>query len=138
MRERTKDLRYNLSFMNRRTSLAVIAVSTAFSLEGAMAEPIQLHVDLEVAPAKEADLVKNYKTIFRPTIQKQPGFVDVRLLKIRKPEASQSMHYRLLISFQTEEHRQQWVASADHQKVWPEIEKNLTGKKFAAVLYDIQ
>ncbi len=101
-----------------------------------MAEPIQLHVDLEVAAAKEADLVKNFKTIFRPTIQKQAGFVEVKLLKMRKAEGN--MHYRLLISFQTEEQRQKWVASADHQKAWPEIEKNLTGKKFSAVLYDIQ
>jgi len=124
--------------MTRRTSLALLSASAAITLEGAMAEPIQLHVDLEVAPSKEADLLKNFKTIFRPTIQKQAGFVDVKLLKIRKPETSQNMHYRLLISFQTEEQRQKWVASADHQKAWPEIEKNLTGKKFAAVLYDIQ
>lgn len=103
-------------------------------------EPIQLHVDLEIAPGKEAEVVKNFKSTFRPTISKQQGFVDVKLLKLRsvpvgdKPKTS----YRLLISFQTEELRLKWVASDDHQRVWPTIENNLTGKKFSAVLYDIQ
>ncbi|MBI3208589.1 MAG: hypothetical protein HYZ37_06775 [Candidatus Solibacter usitatus] len=124
--------------MNRRKTLHLVAAAAALSLEGAMAEPIQLHVDLEVDPAKEADLKKNFAQTFRPVISKQSGFVDVKLLKIRKPEAGAKMIYRLLISFQTEELRQKWVASDDHQRVWPAIEKNLTGKKFSGVLYDIQ
>lgn len=127
--------------MNRRTSLQVIAAAAAATHgESAMAEPIQLHVELEVDPAKEAELVKNFKTIFKPTISKQPGFVDVKLLKLRstpKGDAPKS-NWRLLISFQTEEQRLKWVAADDHQRAWPTIEKNLTGKKFSAVLYDIQ
>lgn len=112
---------------------AAIGVAAMIS-EGAMAEPIQLHVDLEVDPAKEQNLVKTFKEIFRPTISKQPGFVEVRLLKSHATPAQ----WRLLISFQTEEQRKTWVAHDDHQRVWPEMEKNLTGKKFSAVLFDIQ
>lgn len=105
-----------------------------------MAEPIQLHVDLEVDPAKEADLVKTFKSVFKPTISKQPGFVDVKLMKLRSvpvgtPPATK---WRLLISFTTEELRLKWVATDDHQRVWPQMEKNLTGKKFSAALYDLQ
>lgn len=99
-----------------------------------MSEPIQLHVDLEVDPAKEAELLKNFKTVFRPAIGKQPGFVDVKLLKTRNAPT----RYRLLISFQTEEQRQKWVAADDHQRAWPAIEKTLTGKKFSATLFDPQ
>jgi heme-degrading monooxygenase HmoA len=128
--------------MNRRRSLLVMAAfAAALTMESAVGkEPIQLHVDLEVDPAKEAEILKNYKDIFRPTISKQPGFVDVKLLKLRstpKGEAPKT-RYRLLISFQTEEQRLKWVASDEHQRAWPTIEKNLTGNKFGAVLYDIQ
>ncbi|HUQ91827.1 MAG TPA: 2,3-bisphosphoglycerate-independent phosphoglycerate mutase [Bryobacteraceae bacterium] len=108
------------------------------SMEGAVAtEPIQLHCDLEVDPAKEAEMVENFRTVFRPVISRQPGFVDVRLLKVRK-DAPGVMRYRLLISFQTEEQRQTWVATEDHQRVWPAIEKTLTGKKFSGIVYDVQ
>ncbi|MBK5292016.1 MAG: hypothetical protein JJE04_10105, partial [Acidobacteriia bacterium] len=44
---------------------------------------------------------------------------------------------RLLIAFESEEHRMAWVASADHQRVWPTIEKTLKGAKLVAWLYDI-
>jgi heme-degrading monooxygenase HmoA len=120
---------------------------TAFGGMAATAAPpapdtaIQLHVDLDVDPAKEKDLVANFKKSFRPTISKQAGFVDVKLLKFReakvgtKPPGSWS--YRLLISFQTEELRTKWVASDDHQKVWPQMEGCLKGAKYAAMLYDV-
>jgi heme-degrading monooxygenase HmoA len=127
--------------MNRRQSMQVLAAISAasVSMEGAV-QPIQLHVDLDVDPAKEAELVKNFKTIFLPVISKQPGFVDVKMLKFRtvpKGDAPKS-RYRLLISFETEEHRVKWVATAEHQRVWPSIENLLIGKKFSAVLYDVQ
>lgn len=101
-----------------------------------MAEPIQLHVDLEVDPKREAEMLKNYRDIFRPTIRKQPGFVDVKLLKARDPKAA--VKYRLLISFQTEELRLQWVKHDDHQRAWPTIERTLIGKKHTIVLFDPQ
>lgn len=119
----------------------MVVCAAALTLESAVGkEPIQLHVDLEVDPAKEAEILKNYKDVFRPTISKQPGFVDVKLLKLRSTPKGDppKTRYRLLISFQTEEQRLKWVASDDHQRAWPTIENNLVGKKFGAVLYDIQ
>jgi heme-degrading monooxygenase HmoA len=129
--------------MNSRRSLPVMLVcfAAALTMESAMGkEPIQLHVDLDVDPAKEAEVLKNYKDVFRPTISKQQGFVEVKLLKLRsvpKGDAPKT-RYRLIISFQTEEQRLKWVATDDHQRAWPTIEKNLVGQKFGAVLYDIQ
>lgn len=127
--------------MKRRTSLGLMAATLAASTAAnAAAPPIQLHVELELAPGKDAELVKNFNTVFKPVISKQKGFVDVKLLKLRTVPAGDAPKnkYRLLISFQTEELRQQWVATDDHQRVWPSIEKLLTGKKFSAVLYDPQ
>ena len=129
--------------LNRRNSLKTLAAAAA---TGALAipataagKPIQLHVDLDVAPGKEKTLEANFEKTFRPTISKQPGFVEVKLLKFRKAMMGAGpahSSYRLLISFHTEEQRVTWVASADHQKAWPAIEGQLQGAKFTAWLYD--
>ncbi|MCS7023942.1 MAG: hypothetical protein NZV14_04030 [Bryobacteraceae bacterium] len=129
--------------MQRREVLQAMGAGIALAAgtgEARMAEPIQLHVDLEVDPAKEADLVKTFQTVFRPTISRQPGFVDVKLLKLRSIAVGSpsAPRWRLLISFTTEELRQKWVATEDHQRAWPQMEKNLRGAKFSAALYDVQ
>ena len=128
--------------MNRRqsfTTLAAAAISAA-TPSIAASPGIQLHVDLNVDPAKEKDLLKSYATIFMPAIKKQPGFTDVRLMKLRsvaKGTGPANTNYRLLIGFQTEDQRLKWVASDEHQKVWPTIDKNLRGDKLSAVLFDL-
>ena len=66
--------------------------------------------------------------------------MDVKLQKLRSAvigQAPAGANYRLLIGFQTEEQRLAWVATAEHQRVWPSIEKTLTGFKFNAILYDV-
>lgn len=128
--------------MNRRKYIKTIAAAGASSAvpSQAAAHSIQLHVDLDVEPTKEKDLVGNFHKIFHPVIAKQPGFVEVKLLKLRSTMAGPApvnAPYRLLIGFQTEEQRKAWIATADHQKVWPSIEKNLRGAKIAVFLYDV-
>ncbi len=127
--------------MNRRTNLTLLlggAVAAANASAQATATPIQLHVDLQVQPGREQEVMDNFKKTFRPAIRKQPGFVDVKLLKLRTvpmgkaPEAK----FRLLISFEKEEQRLTWVATDIHQKVWPTIEKTLKTNSLAVVLYD--
>lgn len=101
---------------------------------------IQLHVDLELDSSKEQELVRAFRESFQPAIRRQQGFVDVKLLKLRAIMAGNgpdSFGYRLLISFETEEDRQRWVASDTHQEVWPAIEGNLKGSRYSVVLYDV-
>jgi heme-degrading monooxygenase HmoA len=96
-------------------------------------------VDLDVDPAKEKELIASFRKVFRPTISKQPGFVSVRLLRLRQAiagAAPPNAPYRLVISFQTEEQRQTWVATDEHQRAWPAIEGTLRGAKLTAALYD--
>ncbi len=124
--------------MRRRTCLQGLWAALALPASAAT-NPIQLHVDLDVDPAKEKQLVANFRKVFRPVISKQPGFVSVRLLKLRQAltgAAPANAPYRLVISFQSEEQRQTWVASKDHQQAWPSIEGTLRGAKLVAVLYD--
>jgi heme-degrading monooxygenase HmoA len=128
--------------MNRREHLRSLAILPTAALPAAAVDPvrpIQLHVDLEVDPAREKEMVSNFEKTFRPAIRKQPGFVDVRLLRLRTAlagKAPANCGYRLLISFQTEEQRKAWVATDTHQQVWPTIERTLRGAKYTALLYD--
>jgi len=129
--------------MNRRLCLKVMGVAPAavLSLQAAdAAHPIELWLDLEVDPAKEKEMLANYKNTFRPAVMKQPGFVAVKLIKLRAEMAGKApahCPYRLLISFETEDQRKAWVATPTHQKVWPTIENTLKGAKYTALLYDV-
>ncbi len=96
---------------------------------------IQLHVDLDVDPALEQQMLAAFRDTFSPAIRKQPGFVDVQLLRLRGELSS--FNYCLLIGFESEEQRQQWVGTPLHQEVWPAIEQTLRGSKYATRLYDV-
>jgi len=127
--------------LNRRNYLKAMAAAlpAACVAEGASASPIQLHCDLQLDPAREKEMLENYRKVFLPTISKQPGFVSVKLLKLRverQGKAPAGCPYRLIISFQTEEQRLKWVDTAAHQKAWPTVENTLVGQKFTALLYD--
>jgi heme-degrading monooxygenase HmoA len=107
--------------------------------KGAVAAPIQLHCDLYLEAKRETEMLDNYRKVFRPTISRQPGFVSVTLLKLRKEnqgKAPKGASCRLIISFQTEEQRLKWVDSPDHQNAWPTVVNTLLGEKFTALLYD--
>ena len=93
---------------------------------------IHLHVDFDLDPALEQQMLTAFRETFSPAIRKQPGFVDVQLLR-----ESAGVNYRLLIAFESQEQRQQWVESPLHQEVWPAIERTLRGSKYAARLYDV-
>ena len=127
--------------MNRRQHLlALAAAAAALRPAAAAASPIQLHVDLEVDPARESELASTFRDRFRPAIRKQPGFVEVKLLKLQAAVAGAAparSKYRLLIAFASEEQRKKWVATPLHQEVWPAIERTLTGAKYTALLYEV-
>ncbi len=121
-----------------KTILAATTASVALQAAGAP-NPIQLHVDLSVDPAREKEMLKNFETIFRPAASKQPGYIDVKLLKLRSAvmgKAPAGINYRFELTFQSEELRQKWVATDVHQKVWPTIENTLLTKNYNVLLFD--
>jgi hypothetical protein len=114
--------------------------SAAGVLAAGPGHPIQLHVDLAVDPAKEKEMLHNFATIFRPEAAKHPGYISVKLLKLRKVvqgSAPAGINYRFALTYQSEELRQKWVASPEHQKVWPTIENALSTKDYAVLLFDV-
>ncbi|HVP49392.1 MAG TPA: hypothetical protein VMT32_22520 [Bryobacteraceae bacterium] len=125
--------------MKRRACLQAIVACAATARAAPQNRPIQLHVDLSVDPAKEPEMLHNFHSIFRPAASKQPGFIDVKMLKLRSAIAGAApagANYRFELTFASEAQRQAWVATATHQQVWPTIEKTLASKNYNVLLYD--
>jgi len=129
--------------MKRRSylkTMLAVGASAVGVLAASPGHPIQLHVDLAVDPAKEKELLHNFETIFRPEAAKHPGYISVKLLKLRKAvkgSAPAGINYRFALTFQSEELRQKWVASPEHQKVWPTVENALSSKDYSVLLFDV-
>ena|SRR5437868_4146675 len=128
--------------MKRRTYLkTMLAGAGAAAMAADSQHPIELHVDLSVDPAKEKDMLHHFETVFRPAAVKQPGYIDVKLLKLRSTlqgKAPEGVNYRFKLIYQSEELRQKWVASATHKKVWPPMENMLRSKDYTVMLFDVQ
>jgi hypothetical protein len=129
--------------MKRRTCLKTL-LAGAGAIVGAEAQtsarPIRLHVDLSVDPAKEKEMLRIFETSFRPAASKQPGFIELKLLKLRSAlmgKAPQGVNYRFALTFASEELRQKWIATDIHNKLWPMMEATLTTKDYTVLLFDV-
>jgi heme-degrading monooxygenase HmoA len=101
--------------------------------------PIVLDCDLSVDPSREAEMLKNFHTIFKPAAEKFPGYVDVKLLKLRtvySGSAPAGVNYRFQLTYESEELRQKWIKSEVHHKVWPTVENTLRTKDYTVLLFD--
>jgi len=93
---------------------------------------VALHVDLQLKPGVGPELESTFHEIFRPAISAQPGFSRVVLLA----RTSEADRYRLVIEFQSEELRLNWIATDLHQQVWLRMETHCASyevKNFSVV-----
>src|SRR5437899_7653127 len=125
--------------MKRRACVtSILAGAAAAALPGAAAaHPIQLHCDLAVDPAKEQQMLKAFRTSFRPEAMKHPGYIEVRMLKLNKSfqgAVPAGANYRFELTMESEALRQKWINSPEHQKVWPTIENTLSSKNYTVFL----
>ena len=105
-----------------------------------MARPVQLHCDLAVDLANEGPMVHYFETVYRPTAMKFKGYLDLRILKLQAVlmgSAPPGMNYRFSITYETEELRQMWIGSDEHQVVWPQLQSYLTSDKFDFLLFEL-
>jgi heme-degrading monooxygenase HmoA len=105
-----------------------------------MPRPIQLHLDLAVDPAKEQQMLNYFETVFRPAATKFPGYIDLRMLKLRAAvvgSAPAGVNYRFALAYESEELRQQWVTSDVHATVWSEMERTFTSKDYNVLIFDV-
>ena len=128
--------------MKRRSYLKTIlatgaGMATVQAQTRTTKNPIVLYLDMQVDPAKEQEMIRNFHTIFKPTAVKHPGYIDVKIVKLDKVltgAAPAGMNYRFQLTYESEELRQKWIASADHIRVWPTIENTLVTKSYTVLL----
>jgi len=106
----------------------------------AQTKHIRLYVEMEVAAAREREMLDAFHNTFVPEAVKHQGYIRVKMLKRRsvlQGTAPSTHNYRFELEFENEELRQQWIASAAHQRVWPLVERTMTTQKnYPVVLYD--
>ena len=134
--------------MNRRGILrsafaavvAALGVSRLAAPARAQTKHIRLYVEMDIPAAREREMLDAFHNTFVPEAVKHQGYIRVKMLKRRMviQGTAPSMHnYRFELEFESEELRQQWIASAGHQRVWPLVEKTMTTQKgYPVVLYD--
>jgi hypothetical protein len=102
---------------------------------------IVLHCDLKVDPKREQEMLDHYHRTFKPAAEKFDGFIDLKMLKLRKllqggPAPEQGINYRFQLTYESEEKRQIWIASEVHGRVWPLIENTLMDMDYIVLLSD--
>jgi hypothetical protein len=101
---------------------------------------IQVHVDLNVASEKEQEMLRYFEAVFRPAAQKFRGYIDVRMLKLTAVPfgtGPAGINYRFVITYESEELRQKWIASDIHQEVWGTMEK-FASPDYSVLLFDVR
>ena len=134
--------------MNRRGIIktAIAAMATSLGLgrlatsAQAQTKHIRLYVEMDIAAAREKEMLDAFHNTFVPEAVKHEGYIRVKMLKRRsmiQGTAPANHNYRFELEFESEELRQKWIASAGHQRVWPLVEKTITTQKnYPVVLYD--
>lgn len=134
--------------MNRRGILrsTVAALAAGLGVQRlaaplrAQTKHIRLYVEMDVAPAREKEMLDAFHNTFVPEAVKHDGYIRVKMLKRRaivQGSAPPAHNYRFELEFESEDLRQKWIASAAHQRVWPTVERTMTTQKnYPVVLYD--
>jgi len=128
--------------MKRRTFAGTVAAAALApsSRAAGTVHPIQVHVDLSVDSAREKEMLRRFEKDFKPAAARFAGFIDVKLDKLRSAftgKAPPGLNYRFVLTYESEELRQKWIASEVHQTVWGAIEDTLRTKDYAVLLFDV-
>ena len=96
---------------------------------------------MTVDPAKEEQMLRHFEEDFKPAAARFEGFIDVKMVKLRKAflgKAPEGLNYRFVLTYENEELRQKWIASEIHQKVWGQIAATMRNKtKYDVLLFDV-
>ena len=128
--------------MKRRSYLSVMLGFAGLKAASAQKgkNPIVLYCDLAVDAAREKEMLHNFHTSFKPAAEKFPGYIDVKMLKLRSAlqgSAPAAINYRFQLTYESEELRQKWIHSDIHQKVWRTVENTLSNQaNYPVLLFD--
>jgi mannose-6-phosphate isomerase-like protein (cupin superfamily) len=117
---------------NDDLELLAIGIATSRQKDGARLKPlakpmaIVLQMDFVVTKENAEAFEKMYSSIYVPAMTVQKGYIESKLLRLypdnveKEIEGEQTTYnYQIQISFDTEENRRKWVASAQHNIAWP-------------------
>jgi hypothetical protein len=129
----------SLAWFTAGSAAAGSSIARAANAAAEAKNPIVLYCDLAVDPKREQEMLDAYHNHFKPIAQKHTGYIDLKMLKLRKviqggPAPGASINYRFQLTYQSEDLRQKWIASADHAKYWPMIENTVTDKGYVVLL----
>ena len=140
--------------MNRRKLLQSLAVlglgkmaaipaaeAAAPAAESTAKKGIVLYCDLAIDPAREQEMLDHYHNDFRPAAVKFPGYIDLKMVKIRKvmqgTPPGKGIDYRFQLTYESEEARQKWISSPIHKRLWPLIDNTVVNRDYPVLLTDI-
>jgi mannose-6-phosphate isomerase-like protein (cupin superfamily)/heme-degrading monooxygenase HmoA len=117
---------------NDDLELLAIGIATSRQKDAGRLKPlpkpkaIVLQMDFVVTKENAEAFEKMYSSIYVPAMTVQKGYIESKLLRLypdnveKEIEGEQTTYnYQIQISFDTEENRRKWVASAQHQVAWP-------------------
>ncbi|MFQ6041109.1 MAG: hypothetical protein ACE5PV_09655 [Candidatus Poribacteria bacterium] len=91
---------------------------------------ILLQIYFDIPAEKEREFESMYTDSYAPALQKQPGYLGSKLLRLFPEEIAKEIeaahtefNYQMELIFDTEENRRLWVASKEHGVVWPLAEE---------------
>jgi mannose-6-phosphate isomerase-like protein (cupin superfamily) len=102
----------------------------------------KLQMFFEVDPANFKAFEKNYIDVYVPALRKQVGYMGSKLLrrfpddfskKIGSPETK--FNFEMELMFDTEEHRQMWTKTQEHDFAWPKTAA--LSKSYQWIGYDV-
>jgi hypothetical protein len=102
----------------------------------------KLQMFFEVDPVNFEAFEKNYIDIYVPALRKQVGYMGSKLLrrfpddfskKIGSPDTK--FNFEMELMFDTEEHRQMWTKTKEHDYAWPKTAA--LAKTYQWIGYDI-
>jgi heme-degrading monooxygenase HmoA len=89
---------------------------------------ILFQILFDVADEQRAEFEKTYTHVFQPALEKQPGFVTSKLVRLYPTARIQEIHglpsefnYEFIFVFESEEARRRWAVSKDHDVAWPAV-----------------
>lgn len=109
-----------------------LGISVSAKKDANMARPnaIMLQMDFVVTKENAKAFENMYHSIYVPAMKVQEGYLGSKLLHLFPEDVSKTIqaeettfNYSIQISFDTEENRRKWVASAQHQIAWPAASK---------------
>ncbi len=81
-----------------------------------------------IVPAASADnFERMYTDVYVPALRKQAGYQRSRCLRLYPAQVTDAIgaaptefNYQIMLTFDTEDNRQRWAASAEHAAAWPQ------------------